>query len=134
MSFWRDQKKVARRVVHDTMQIAALYLAYVPLDGASPDPLPVDVRLHTEFKALGDQAGTSFQFAERHETVPKIIFLRSQITPVRGAVVSVALGEAYEIDNVMPPSEEYITVEVTRLAVGKTIGLPYPGDGRGEPS
>jgi len=134
MSFWRDQKKTARRVVHETMRHAALYLAYIPLDESSPEPIPVDVRLHTSFKALGDQAGTSFQFAEKHEPVPQIIFLRDQIAPVRGAVVSVALGEAYQIDNVMPPSEEYVTAEVTRLSAGKAAGLPYPGAPEGEPS
>lgn len=123
---WRDTKREARKALHDVMQIAGLYLTYAPLDSNSPEPLPVTVRVHTSFKALGDQAGTSFAFAEREEAIPRLIFLRSQVSPIRGAVVSIADGEAYRVMNVLPPDDITITTEATRLSPAETLGLPLP--------
>lgn len=126
MGGFRDIKKNARRKVHDTMSVPALYLDYTPLDSASEDPIACNVRVHTKKVQLGDQQGTSFQFAEAHEIIPKIIFDRLELTPARHGVVVVADGEAYLIDNLLPPDEGFQTVEVSRLSAEDAAGLPFP--------
>lgn len=126
MGSFRDIKNVARRKVHETMRLPALYLAYAPLDSASEEPVPCQVRLHTKKVKLGDQSGVSFDYAEVHEIIPRIIFDRAEVTPARHGVVVIGDGEAYLIDNLMPVDEGYQTAEVTRLSEPEASGLPYP--------
>jgi hypothetical protein len=126
MGNFRDIKRKARRSVHDTMSIPALYLAYTPLDSASDEPVSCNVRVHTKKVQLGDQAGVSFQYAEAHEIVPKVIFDRLEVAPARHGVVVVAEGEAYLIDNLLPVDEGFQTAEVVRLSDSEADGLPFP--------
>lgn len=126
MVTWRDRKRAARRTVHQHMQHRALYLASVPLDSMSDPPVEITVRIHTKFSALGDQPGTSYQFAQRFEEVPKLRLLRAEVNPERLGVISVSEGEAYQIENVLPPDDEFVTVEVFRLSAVKAAGLPVP--------
>ena len=146
MAGYRDIKRQARRALHGILEVPALYLVpasaptnpYDPIDpeyaGWTPPPgpyfetpVPVTVRIHSQFVDLGDMKGTNFHYAERHETAPKIIFMRDQVDrPQRYAIVSVEAGEAYEIDNIMPPDDITVTAEVLRLKPPKTDGLPLP--------
>lgn len=120
-------KRAARDALHEVMQVPALYLASLPFDTASPAPIPCTLRAHTSFKALGDQAGTSYQFAERHEEIPRIRFKRdATFEPKRNGVFSVAPGEAYRIDNLLPPDDEYQTAEVVRVSSQQAANLPVP--------
>lgn len=118
---WRDIKRDMRRDVHSNMQIPALYLE------AGKPPLEVTVRLHTKFADLGDMRGTSSAFAEKHEVSPKAILLTEEVpNPVRNAIISVAPGEAYRIDNAYPPENITITVEILRLSKDEAAVLPVP--------
>lgn len=110
------------------MQVEALYLASGSAESGDASPVEIQVRVHYSDKALGDQAGTNFHFAEREEIVPRLIFMRAQITPVRGAIVSVENGEAYRIDHLLPPDDITVTAEVIRLPPEDTFGLPIPGE------
>lgn len=115
---WRDQKREARRTVHRTMQIDAMYYG----DGS---PVPVRVRLHTKFDAIGDDR--SMGWAEMQVTRPRVLFLvEDGIQPERGHVVYVQPGEAYQIDNTLPPDDITITAEVTRMTARQLqqAGLP----------
>lgn len=150
MTDWRSIKRKARREVHETLQVRALYLTrgapptnpYEPEDleydtwtlPPGPyynEPVEVLVRIHTEFNLrIGDMKGTNFHYAERQEAVPTIIFRRDQVPlPEAKAVVSIAEGEAYEISNVLPPDDIFIRAEVTRLSANRTEGLPVPEEG-----
>jgi hypothetical protein len=118
----RDIKKRARGDVHDRMRVAALYL-----ETPSSFPVPCFVRVHTKFAALGDMKGTSFDYAERLDTTPKLIFWREDgIEPQRNAIVSVEPGEAYQIDHVSPPDGQTITATVVLLEAEDAAGLPVP--------
>lgn len=119
MQNWREQKRQARRVVHETMLVEALY--YIT-PGAEPSP--VHVRIHTKFDAIGDDR--SMGWAEIQSTKPRLIFMRSERTPDRGCVVYVQPGEAYQIDNVLPPDDITITAEVTSMTKRQLekAGLP----------
>lgn len=129
MATLREIKRKAKRKLHDIMLVPALYLLPNPVGSPSPyqDPVPVNVRVHSKFKLNGDQVGTNFNSAERHEDIPQIVFDRFQISmPARGAVISIEQGEAYRIDNVKPSDDDFITARCTRLRLAETVGLPLP--------
>ena len=123
MPSFRDIKRSARRDLHQRMQVPALYI--VP--GSADEPLPVTVRLHYDFRALGTVKGTSFSFAELQDVVPRILFMRDELAaPARDAIVSIETGEAYRIDNVHPADDITVTAEVVRMKASDTVGLPVP--------
>jgi hypothetical protein len=87
---------------------------------------PVNVRVHYTFKALGDMQGTNFHFAQREETMPRIVFLRSEIAaPARSAVVSISSDEAYRVDNTLPPDGLTVTAEALRLSASQITAGEY---------
>ena len=87
--------------LHEAMKVPANYYAV-----GSSTPIPCTVRVHDARRLVGDVKGTSFDFAERHEDTPTVIFLIEEFDDFdvvrRGGVVSVAADLAYEIDNVKP--------------------------------
>jgi hypothetical protein len=116
----RALKQTARLALHRAMQWPALYIT----DAGTQ--IQCGVRKHTDNKALGDVKGTSFGYAERAEVIPRLVFLAGEVDPVNGATVSIALGEAYHIDNVLPPDGITVTCEVSRLSARDAEGLPLP--------
>lgn len=105
------------------MLVPALYIV-----GLSP-PLLVHIRVHTKFAALGDMKGTNFNYAERQDELPRLIFMRDEVMmPERGAVVSVELGEAYTVDHTDPPDGISITAFVTPFEKNdpELLTLPLP--------
>lgn len=120
---FRDIKRHARRVVHAHLSIPALYFT----SADDPDPRLVFVRLHTKFGTLGDMIGTNFHYAEMQEMQLRALFMRSEVpNPVRGAIISIAPGEAYRIDNVLPPDDIMVAAEVLPLTPEQAQGLPTP--------
>src|SRR5688500_16180295 len=123
----REIKAKARRDLHEAMRVPALYLPEWPIpEGEELDPIPRHVRVHTKFNALGDVAGTNFNYAETLETTPKLVFWREELNPSEHGVVSVELGEAYRIGPVEPKDGLTITVTVTPLPASQAVGLPVP--------
>ena len=123
MALFRDIKRKARRALHTRLLVPALYI----IDGEAP--IPVNVRLHTKFDALGDMKGTNFNYAERVDTLPRILFMRDEVVmPARGAYVSVEADEAYSIDYADPADDISITAFVTPLlpAELEALNLPVP--------
>lgn len=124
MASFRDIKRRARADVQLHMRVRALYLASI-----DADPVPCFVRVHTKFQALGDMKGTNFNYAEYEDITPRIILWREEIPqPVRNAIISVEAGEAYYLDNVLPPDDLTITATVAKLDDDdpKLAMLPVP--------
>lgn len=124
MASFRDIKRRARRDVQTHMRVPALYLASI-----DAVPVPCFVRVHTKFQALGDMKGTNFNYAEYEDITPRIILWREEIPqPVRNAIISVEAGEAYYLDNVLPPDDLTITATVAKLDDDdpKLAMLPVP--------
>lgn len=70
MSRIRDIRSKPRRALHEHMsQPAALYV------GGCPDAIFCTVREHSKHRLIGDVKGTSFDFGERHEDTPEVVFL-----------------------------------------------------------
>lgn len=115
MQGWREQKRQARAVVHDTMAFDALLYPQTP----GSQPVPVRVRLHTKFSQIGDDRSQGW--AEREAVKPRIIFMASELAEqgvslARGHVVWLQQDEAYFVDNTLPADDITITAEVTRLS------------------
>lgn len=126
MSRFRDQKRQMRRQVQDHLSLPALLLQ----DVSDPVGLPVNIRLHTKFGALGDLAGArNMNPAEFESLIPKVILWRSELIedpPRRGRILSVELGEAYYIDHAEEPDDLTVTCSITKVDASKTVGLPVP--------
>ena len=125
---FRDIKRQARRDLHNTLKVAALYFR----DDADGEilgaPQLVHVRVHTKWELAGDMAGTNLSYAEIQEVAPRIVFMIDEVAaPVRNAVVSIAAGEAYRLDNIQPADDITITADATRIPLARTVGLPVPG-------
>lgn len=120
----RAIKAKARTDLHEAMKVAAYYLA-----ARGSDPLPISVRVHTSFRALGDLKGTSFSYAETEAAVPRLIFWLSQCDPQNKALITISADEGYRVDHTLPPDGLTITAEVVRLAPNEMVGLPYPPAG-----
>lgn len=119
---FREIKTTARRQLHDKMKVPALYL-----DDA--DEIALTVRVHTQWKALGELKGTSFDYAEREAAIPQIVFMRAQIeSPVRNARVILSAEEGYFVDHTQPPDGISVIAKVRPMTAAQMVGVPYPGD------
>lgn len=126
MNSFLEAKRAARRTVHETMARAAFYIDEDPV----AEPLPVTVRLHYRFDKTGDMVGTNLSYTQTQEQVPALIFMRAEMAePAVNAIVSIAPGVAYRIDNVLPPDDISVKAEVTPLLASETAGLPVPSEG-----
>ena len=96
-------------------------------DGPDSSYTRVWARVNSKMEAVGDLAGTSLAYAERRETIPKLIFLASDHDPLRGEVFAVGPEEAYEIDTVDPRDGLTVTATVTRLSKKDAAKYEYPG-------
>ena len=91
-------KLAARAALHEAMQRPGFCYSE---DGSFRT---VDVRVHTEYGALGDVKGTSFIYAERRDVKDaKLIFLNDHYRPRNGDVVMLTPEEGYRVSSVDPP-------------------------------
>jgi hypothetical protein len=123
----RAIKAKARGDLHQAMKVPAYYL-----ETRVADPVPVEVRVHTKFKALGDLKGTSFSYAEQESEVPQLIFWHAELEAAsidlaNKAIIMVGPEEGYQIDHIMPRDNHTVTAHVTPMPVAHLTGLPYPG-------
>jgi len=124
----REIKTRARGQLHSAMSVPALYVRENPPDfeiveEAGEDGL-INVRLHVSTTTMGEVQGTSFNYAERADIIPRIVFLVAEVSPVRNDIVSIADGEAWRIDNVLVVDGITVTAEVKRIL--NTTGIPVP--------
>jgi len=132
---FQQLRERSRTALHTAMSRAALYLtenpAYVSPTDTPDEPVYLQqactVRLSYGFQPMGDMKGTNFHFAQHEEVSPKVILWRAEIAaPVRGAIISLAAGEAYRIDHTDPFDGLTITAECLRLTPGEAADLPLP--------
>lgn len=92
--------------------------------------LPVNIRLHTKFGALGDLAGArNMNPAEFETLMPKAILWRSELIedpPRRGRILSVEVGEAYYIEHAEEPDDLTVTTTIVKIDPSQTTDFPIP--------
>ena len=129
MSF-RDAKRRIRRQLHAHAAEPVWYLA-----ATGSDPVAATVRLHLNMSELGELLRGGF--ADRAELTPRIIFLRSQVVPVRDAIVVTRDLGAYYVDHDHAPDDITVTAEVVKMTPSQIteqgldpnadwLGLPAP--------
>lgn len=100
---------------------------YIRVPGA--DPVAVKIRLHNSWGQVGDIQGARNFPAEMENLGPRILFDLTELpTPQTGAVLSVAQGEAYRVDHLLPPDDQFQHALVTPMFPEDAVGLPIPED------
>ena len=123
MSGFREIRSKMRADVHESMAVAALYIL-----SPGSTPIPISVRVHRADATHGGLQGTNFHYGEREEEdVILRIGLAEIATPLRGAIVSVAPGEAYRIDRRAANDLDFVNCPALTLDAVDCAGLPVPG-------
>lgn len=103
---WAETRQAARRVVHDTFRLPAVYTSRAGV------VTPCFVRMHNEMKSFGDLDREGF--AQREEEINRIIFDSVEVVPEKGAVVDVTGFAIFNIVNILPETTNgFIRTEVT---------------------
>lgn len=97
---WPELKQKARLAVHSAFTWPATYTP----PGAGAVSQSVSVRRHTKILSEGDQNNAGFALVR--EDVNRVIFLASEVTPVRLGVVEFADGTRYSIELIEPHEGE----------------------------
>lgn len=104
---WADIRKKARRDVHSTFRLPAVY--------SSPDGLvvtPCFARMHNEMKTFGDLDRE--QFAQIIDDVNHVIFDGLEVDPKKDGIIDFGGKAKFIIVNVLPKTtDEFYRVEVT---------------------
>jgi hypothetical protein len=109
----------SRRDLHQEMSVPALYIVGVDA------PVAVTLRRQTRYAKTGEIPG--LETVEVADETIVLRFLAAELPqPKRNATVSVADGEAYRIDHVLPPHGITVDAAVTRLDAADSAGLPLP--------
>ena len=122
MGDFRERIRDGRHRLHERMGTPAIYM---PIAGSKSKSL-ITVRVHEFWRSLGDLKGTNFNYAEVEDISPRIVFLVSEVTPKRGAIVSVAPGEAYRVDLVLPVNGITVTAKVVKFSAEEAKAFPVP--------
>lgn len=89
--------------------------------------VPVSVRIHEKWSRFGDMPG--IDAAQIIDIAPRAIFLVEEIPggkPQRGAIVSVAAGEAWRVGDADSADDITVTASIARLSDEQATGLPLP--------
>lgn len=120
MADFRALKERARRDLHEHLQVPAYYRA-----SPSSAWVAVHVRHHRATQRIGDLPG--LEGATMRDLIPRLIFMRDEVAmPARGAIVSIATGEAYSIGDTDPPDGISITAHIAPVPAAQTTGFPVP--------
>lgn len=123
MAGWRELKRSARDLVHTTFEVPSYYFS-----GSGVVGVPVSVRLHTKFDALGDLRNAGW--ADMSAIKPQIVFHIAD-APENGSMVWVAANEIYFVSMVQEPDDQYITANVVLMTPTQAskVEFNFPPDG-----
>lgn len=131
MQSFRDQKRKARRDLHDALKVPALYRA-----PGSQDWVEIFVRHHHTVDALSLDGGNTTvagRLGARREATPKLVFWREEVLAAglirlaRNATISIEPGVAFTLDNSDPPDGQTVTWYANALHENECMGFPVPG-------
>lgn len=106
---WREIKATARRIVHDTFRVSAVYLS-------APSALPIRVSVRVHDKAVVRGMGLEGASVEVNDSAPKIVFDHAEIAVTRrNALIVVSSDEIYRLGACDDVLSGFYAVEATRL-------------------
>lgn len=97
---WADTRKKARRVVHSTFSLPAVYTA--PGGGAGVACL---ARKHSKTMVFGDLDRE--QYAQMIADVDQVVFDELEVVPVRGGIVDFGDAGKFRIEEVLPKTDDF---------------------------
>lgn len=133
MATFREEKRQARRTLHQQMADTVLF---IPEQGS--DPVTVKIRIHDAFQDEGAIGGRDSGWAERKEITPTARFLDT--TPKKGGLIVTEDMGAWLIERTYPAHDITIDVELTKLSPGQAttegldVTLPWCGLPAPEPA
>ena len=105
---WAETRQKARRAVHSTFALPAVYTP----PGVGAVAMPCNARMHNEKQEFGDLDREGY--AIRVEDVNQVIFDALEVEPQKNGVVSFGVGKVFTITNILPKTtDEFRRVEVT---------------------
>jgi hypothetical protein len=127
MPSFRDIKRSARRVLHETMKIPAYLFAT-----SNAEPISIFVRRSVETVDGKAFAGGQPGLAQMVDAVPTLLFMRSELAErgvdlKRNMIITLDEGEGYNLDLALPIDDITVSWRTTRLSAREMDGLPYPG-------
>lgn len=122
MSNIRIIKDKARTRLHARMKVKTFCFA----NGPEGSYEKVFLRVNSKDENIGDLQGIGPGYAERRETIPKLIFRVDEHIPKRKNIYSVGPEEAYEVDMIDPRDGITITAIATRLSKKNAAKYDYP--------
>ena len=109
----RELRAQARRDLHTTLSRPAAYYAEGRTD---TPPRLIHVRLHTKTVEQGDSPGSSFDYAKREDTAPRVIFDVVEVPdPGRNDIVMLTDDEGYRVSHTEPQDGMTISAEAARM-------------------
>lgn len=107
---WAETRQRARRTVHSTFSLPAVYTP----PGVGAVAVPCNARMHNEMKEFGDLDREGF--ALNVEDVNQVIFDGLEVVPEKRGTVSFGVGKVFQIENILPKTtDEFYRVSVTLL-------------------
>lgn len=122
MNGWREQKRLARKTVHEQMALPCWRIPAV----AGAQPTLVRARLHTArptatTSAMGNLESQGFAQWEASHT--KLVFMRDEVDPKRSDIFVFAPDEAYVVEPERPFDDITVTVKVSKMEVSAVTKL-----------
>lgn len=122
---FRDLKRKMREDLHAIMRVPALYY---PTGNPDETPNTVSIRPSYGPRAIGNEPGTDYHFANMLEMEPKVLFMVAEQMPARLAVVSISPTEVYRVDSVEPIDFISIKAVCVKANDADAALFGYPGD------
>ena len=117
---FKDIRNNARLKVHENFKLSAI--AYLP-DGQR---LPVTCRLQRSLESGGDLPQTGFDYPDRVEITPRLVFLKAEHIPDIDNIYSFGDDGIYIVRKVDGTDGITITAETNRIADERLEDYPGP--------
>jgi len=118
---WRDQKRVARNAVHDTMALPCWHIPFSPAPPALKRGRLHTIRVTPKNSAIGDLDSQGYAQIETDQL--RLVFMRAEVDPKRNDVFIFAQDEAYRVQPERPFDDQTVTVKVVKLDQSDLVQL-----------
>ena len=108
MTGWREQKREARHIVHETMALPCWHIKHT-------------ARPTVTSSAMGDIESLGYGKWEADHT--KLVFMRDEVEPKRNDIFLFAPDEAYVVEPERPFDDITVTVKVSKMEVKSVEAL-----------
>ena len=128
MGSFREIKRNARKVVHETMRHPVLF--YPDFENTT-QYVESYARVHRDWGATGSTKGYASASMEVFEETPEILFSKTDITndgitlSTKG-IVSVLENEVYRIADIVPSDDDFVKVKCYRVPLDDALLYEAP--------